>query len=355
MQITFLVGNGFDIGIGMQSRFKDFFPIYQAQSQNKKYEIKKFADEIGSDYETWADFETALGKYTKEFTLGTKHIFIKQLRDFEIEFIEYLKKQESGLSFKETNKIAEVMINALTKYYSINNIASLSNKAISEVYSNHAVEHHVYNFVNFNYTSVLEKCLKTIPERLVCKRMHSGWDKFDKVGQIIHVHGRNDMYPIIGVNDVSQIANKALLEDHQFAQYIVKPSLNQLLRQENDENTTNLINQSTIICVYGMSMGSTDKKWWELLLLWLHGNSERQLVLFDYDDKFSYSIPFDWIDKEDQIIDKLTQYNTDLSVNVEDLRPRIHIAVHKNIFQMNLTQDPEKNKPLDTDKLLTIA
>ena len=29
VKITFLIGNGFDVGVGMNSRFKDFFPIYQ--------------------------------------------------------------------------------------------------------------------------------------------------------------------------------------------------------------------------------------------------------------------------------------------------------------------------------------
>ena len=27
MKITFLIGNGFDVGVGMNSRFKDSFPI----------------------------------------------------------------------------------------------------------------------------------------------------------------------------------------------------------------------------------------------------------------------------------------------------------------------------------------
>ena len=56
MNITFLIGNGFDVGMGMESKFKDFFPIYEAKSLNKEDRIKKLSQEIGNDYDTWADF-----------------------------------------------------------------------------------------------------------------------------------------------------------------------------------------------------------------------------------------------------------------------------------------------------------
>ena len=84
-----------------------------------------------------------------------------------------------------------------------------------------------------------------------------------------------------------------------------------------------------------------DKLWWGRVLTWLNGASERQLVIFDYDPDFVTASQFDWIDKEDAIIDRLAPYASDSKIDVEKLRPRIHIAVHKNIFEMNLRRvDP---------------
>ena len=37
MNITFLIGNGFDIGLGMLSRFTDYFPVYLANYLDKSY------------------------------------------------------------------------------------------------------------------------------------------------------------------------------------------------------------------------------------------------------------------------------------------------------------------------------
>ena len=43
-----------------------------------------------------------------------------------------------------------------------------------------------------------------------------------------------------------------------------------------------LINQSDILCVFGMSFGATDRYWWKQLCGWLTQNAERRLILFDY-------------------------------------------------------------------------
>ena len=339
MNITFLIGNGFDVGLGMKSRFKDFFPIYKEKSQNKESRIKQLSDSIESNYDTWADFEKALGEYTLKFTSENKQDFIDQVKDFETEFIAYLKWQESTLSFKDSDKIAHIMIEALTKFYSSDNLAIDSSSALAKIYNKSSAESHFYNFVNFNYTSLLLKALQTIPQNIICKRKHNeNAEKADKIGKIIHVHGYCDKLPIIGVNDASQIANKELAKDSRFARYIIKPSISQYLRQGYDRDTTSIINSSTIICVYGMSLGATDKKWWDLLMQWLSGSSDRQLVMFEYDDKYSPTTPYGWLEKEDSIMDKLTGYNSNKGLTVENLRSRIHIAVHKNIFQMNLQQ-----------------
>ena len=83
-----------------------------------------------------------------------------------------------------------------------------------------------------------------------------------------------------------------------------------------------------------MSLGATDRKWWDLLMRWLGENNDRQLVLFEYDDQYSPTTPYGWLEKEDIIMDKLTSYNSHKGLIVENMRSRIHIAVHKNIFQM---------------------
>lgn len=358
MQITFLIGNGYDVGVGMKSRFKDFFPIYRESSKDKDKRIKQLSDEIEKDYEnnykTWADFEYKLGQYTTEFDMTTKRNFIDQIRDFQSEFIVYLKEQERKLSYKNAQYISSKMINGLSQCYTTNNLAPESTVRIKGIYTKHAGDNHVYNFVNFNYTDVLSNCLETIPDGIVKQRKYGSSDRTDKIGRIVHVHGKNDLYPIIGVNDASQIANQDLAKDKRFVESIVKPSMNQLLGYGNDTNAANLINDSTIICIYGMALGVTDQKWWDLLIRWLSNSSERQLIIFDYDNKYSTTTPFGWLDKVNGILDKFSQFNTNKSINVEDFRSRIHIAVHKNVFQMDLTAKDDGENGTLMDRIAAI-
>ena len=64
MNITFLIGNGFDVGVGMRSKFKDFFPQYIDKSKTKEKDIQHLAIEIERECEkyvcncrTWKSYE----------------------------------------------------------------------------------------------------------------------------------------------------------------------------------------------------------------------------------------------------------------------------------------------------------
>ena len=61
MKITFLIGNGFDLGVGLKTRYSDFVPYYLSLPDNDP-DIIAFKSIIESDKETWADAELALGK-----------------------------------------------------------------------------------------------------------------------------------------------------------------------------------------------------------------------------------------------------------------------------------------------------
>lgn len=339
MNITFLIGNGFDIGMGLKSRFRDFFPIYVRRSENKPKEIRMLSERIGTDFETWSDFEAQMGDYTAEFNGESKRLYIKQIRDFEMEFMKYLRREE-GLSFDITQlpKMKKTVKRGLRNFCSLDYLREESSTVISNFINtcHDRCEGIKYNFIVFNYTNVLERCLLMLIGGVV--KLHFDpeyWLLFaDKVGKIYHIHGSIDDRPIMGVNDASQIVNAELAEDEIFTRYIVKPKLNSLHGTGHDADGARLISNSQIICIYGMSLGATDRCWWERILQWLNGEEERQLAIFDHDKNYIRSSQFDWIDKEDAIMEKLARYVPDVEMDIEKLRPRIHIAVNKDIFQL---------------------
>jgi hypothetical protein len=332
MEVTFLIGNGFDVGTGIASRFIDFFPIYQAESLIKPDEIRMLSEEIGSDYKTWADFESALGDYTEKFSEETKDRFINQVKDFEISFIEYIKNQEKLLNFKNTSLIRGTFEKALTGFFKNDVLNTVSSNIIVRLFNNHRNEDYICNFISFNYTGIVSKCLEVV-------KANKTKDLKYNIGSLVNVHGKCDFYPIMGVNDAKQIKNKELANDSYFTSIIVKPKINKLIGNNNEINARDLINRSTIIVIYGMSLGKTDALWWDAIIQWLNANAERQLVLFDYDPGFQTTMPFDWIDKNERIKNKILSYSSRKDINKGLLRDRIHIAVHKNLFEMDLMKE----------------
>ena len=331
MQITFLIGNGFDIGIGLKSKFSHYFSRYIEESKDKEYIFKEFADEIDKNRAEWSYFESKLGEYTEKFTSDTQGEFIEKLRDFELGFIKYLKDEETQIKY-DSKPILEKFKKAFSGFYKNNSLAPGSEEVMVNQFARFKSEYHTYNFINFNYTNCLENCLSVFPERVI-ERYASGYQ--EKIGSIIHIHGTENNLPLMGVNDESQIKNKELAKDKKFIRFIVKPLFNKANKTNNDKKAIKLIENSNVICVYGMALGETDKDWWNLILRWLASDSNRQLVIFDYDEKYQPSSQFDWLTKEDGIVDTLSKH-VEGKVNVEALRERIHIAVHKNIFALDL-------------------
>ena len=63
VRITFLIGNGFDLNLGLKTRYTDFYPYYCDMPSHRHRQIARFREllkQTGS-HPLWADFEKALG------------------------------------------------------------------------------------------------------------------------------------------------------------------------------------------------------------------------------------------------------------------------------------------------------
>lgn len=67
MNIVYLIGNGFDRNLGLNTHYKSFYRYYIEQKSESPV-INRLKSEIDSNYENWSDLEEALGKYLKNIT-----------------------------------------------------------------------------------------------------------------------------------------------------------------------------------------------------------------------------------------------------------------------------------------------
>lgn len=101
MRITFLIGNGFDLNLGLKTRYTDFYPYYCDMPSHRHRQIARFREllkQTGS-HPLWADFEKALGECTSVPPLHQQQPLRSCLQDFKRRFAAYLKAEENRIDF----------------------------------------------------------------------------------------------------------------------------------------------------------------------------------------------------------------------------------------------------------------
>jgi hypothetical protein len=270
MQILYIIGNGFDLNLDLETSYNKFYQYYQ-NVESDNVNVQKLKENIDKTYKSWSDLELELGNYTQHlqkveefddisFDIGLElskylHLEEKKLKNYEFDqqkFFDYLSFPEN--LFLPADK--EKLIKFKSKWES---------------------HHWNLNIYTLNYTTVIEKIFGEKQKNVLLGNHKT--NATIKLGEIKHIHGylENDM--VIGVNDKTQIKNESFRENRDILEQIVKSDCNQANRNNINRQFTNKINSANLICIFGSSIGDTDNKWWELIGKRLK-NTDCQLIIF---------------------------------------------------------------------------
>ncbi len=98
MNIVYIIGNGFDLNIGMKTSNKDFYKYYKSIHSESSL-VNKLKKDISSNYETWSDLESGIGNYTEKIeSIEDFDELFDNLRD---ELSNYIKRQEEEFDFTD--------------------------------------------------------------------------------------------------------------------------------------------------------------------------------------------------------------------------------------------------------------
>lgn len=334
MDVTFLIGNGFDLGIGLKTGYKDFYDVY-CQSKSSDSEIlQHFKSDILKEPETWADFESAFGEYAYHFKDAED--YMQLFEDFIRQFSLYLENEERAFDDSKTEEMLRGMKKALSSYYDIRPADKDTVVSLIESYRK------TFNFISFNYTCCLDKCIDAVKSTPNSLASING-----EIGELVHVHGYTDKDLIMGVNDASQIENETFSQDETVLNELVKPRQNEIIKMNYDYRATQIINRSRIICVYGMSIGETDQKWWKLIMQWLQRDINNHLIVLRHRAPIRM-VPV-WRRFVESTRNLLYMHGEVPAENQRVIANQIHIDVDHNIFAMDLTKS---TKPLVCKSLL---
>ncbi|MCL2386843.1 MAG: bacteriophage abortive infection AbiH family protein [Defluviitaleaceae bacterium] len=341
--MLFIIGNGFDIAMGLKTSFRDFVNWYLSQKDETEDErVQKFKNKIQSDIETdvhsWADLEIKLGEYTAEYKADEADDFLHVYWNLKEKLNEYIKYEENRQELLDLLALfPEVPQREMSKFLLgfYKEFPLLIKHDLDAVMGRHFGQL-TYNFINFNFTSTLSKYLSCLPDPvLTCKIGHSPVECVCTLGDILHIHGKVDDKLLTGVDSKEQICNEAFRQDMRILRALVKPLMNEQLQEHAEFRAHELINRSSVICVFGMSLGDSDISWWGKLGEWLMQSNTKRLIIFWYSDKpISPLFPDIRLTREDSVRKSFAKKAGFTDSDLSSVGGRIIVHIHHKIFDM---------------------
>lgn len=317
MNILFILGNGFDLNLGLKTSYNDFISSY-LNDKSQIEVVKELHKTIFLKREMWSDIELALGEYTKSVNHSNEfHDVFEHIGD---SLAEYLETEEAKFSPDLAIKIAvKSHLTSPEKFLSV-----VEQEEIEKLKLNYDETPNDINIVTFNYTRCVEKILgdnyPILHENGMIRSIH-------------HIHGYTNERMIMGVNDKEQIKNQNFHSDDEIINALVKTSCNKASRSNVEITFEKLINSAHLVCVFGSSFGETDKYWWELIGKRLMDESMRMIAFVKDGDKKYDRRPYKKLPIETNFKKKLTNLMDLSNYDFGSISKRIHIVINSKIFQ----------------------
>ena len=198
MNITFLIGNGFDMNLGMKTRYTDMYDSY-INSKSSNEVIAQFKKDLKKDehkhYENWSDFEMGMAFYARNFS--NESDFVACIRDFKTHMVKWLKNEEVGFAktILPNNKIGNEMVKSIESFY----VGSTPNVKYTIEDIIFQENHCDCNFITFNYTFALDAIIARTSKLFNANKMTYA------IHEPIHIHGDLENDVVLGVDNKDQI------------------------------------------------------------------------------------------------------------------------------------------------------
>ena len=317
--VLFIIGNGFDLGLNMKTKYEDVYESYVKTSSNSDV-IRTFkrALQKRTPYDKWSDFEMGMAEYAK--TLTNEAELIECVRDFKRHMVEHLRDENQRVielirnsDYSDGLLIIKELNNSFKNFYScfspnlIRQLDSINGGHINP------------RIITFNYTTILDELLNL-------KTRYAAKD----VGKPLHIHGSLDNDVVLGVNDIDQLHGTRYSISKRGSRAFVKTVFNQQYDFQRVSEARQMISNSQIICTYGFSMGKSDRTWVSLLIEWLKKDSNHHLIVYQYDEtewpRYNFDALMDAEEEEKETLGKR------LNLTDERILDQVHIPVGYDIF-----------------------
>lgn len=339
MNITFMIGNGFDILVGLKTRYIDFYNYMKKDSVNDKNNKNGILVNIDKNIELWSDLELGLGNYTHTIEEDEIRLekFYKDKFEIDLKLREYLKREQDRVNWQDKiNGMAfrSEFINHIAGFY---NFFKPSDK--DEILETIAKRPLKYYLISFNYTNIIKEAINI--------------NKSIDV-ETLYLHGTlNDENSILGVNDLEQIKNKYFNNRTEMLLSMCKLEMNKFLGEYRINKAEDILNSSEIVCIFGMSIGETDKYWWEKLIDSLEKGIIKIIIVFHYSSKLYTSNLVELWREQNRVKERILKYSS--ADNKDKLKDRIKVLCNSDMFKLRLKLEEESDFEIKINEEVAVA
>ena len=315
----------------MKTSYANFYDYYIETYRSTSEPVNRLIESIAQYKKTnlWADLEKGLGEYTEQISS------VNELREVYFHLNEALM---SYLSF-QTPDNKYLMANAAAKLKKDLMLPQQGfrprfRQDIVNFMSPGSVVHDDVHIITFNYTNTIEQILEagkwSLPVDLGTKNTAGSKRMLQSIN---HIHGKlSDSEVIMGVNDTSQIKNEQLAKDLSVRSMLIKPETTINRGDLLDDTCERLMRQADMFCLFGLSLGDTDKKWWDILSARFN-SANVHIIYYAHTNKSVYHNQDLWDierDYRNMLLDKFCGKNSDRAA----MSARVHVLVNSNMFKL---------------------
>lgn len=287
MQASILFGNGLDLGYGLKTSYSNFYDyLIHLEDQDEKLNNNMIFQKLKEDYDTdrleyWKDYEVKLGALTQDFDDIEK--FDEDKMEIDLYLEKFLSDENSKLNYIDIN--SKDLLNKIIPLIGEFQREEDQDK-LQELLSFHKTDHMYIRPISFNYTETVQKIFNVKESEFINAHILNtptkGYNIYIKNPFYLHGTLGDDM--VIGINDENQILNSKWSENEEARDILLKPRLLSQSGQQHMKKYKEIINSSSLICCYGLSIGETDKEYWIeikqrllkgdcLFIIYVHDNS----------------------------------------------------------------------------------
>lgn len=334
MNITFLIGNGFDRALGLRTGYSHFYKWY-CEKKSESDVINGFRQSIDEDIKCtdenttklWSDAELGLAKVTGKYSIDD---FVTCCEDMHDMLTEYLTEQNGKFpdSDEKLTQIVQIFSSQLVEFQQ--DIKPTEQQLFTKLRNDNREYDSLINIITLNYTSTCDKIHKALSAKPLLSWTARNSAHYMKMGKLIHAHGYVDNFPILGVCNPGLIENQQYLDNPAFRALMIKQESIKAVGETWRDDTFSLINNSNIICIFGASLGESDSDYWQHIATWLNGSASHRLVIFWYDSnaqKTNISYYQRYI-TEQRVQNKFLDFTNSDENGRNHLRERIHVVIN---------------------------